>query len=211
MQEVISVTVIKERHQDALVDGVRFDMGALFECLIESSGLSEDAKHRNVEIAATVDDARLDDNCQHITIGFKFCDKLAKYPVTGKYIFANEDGEKDDEHIDNLQSGAWCFPALSFLATESMGTYEKYIRPIYEYCEELGTVGVPKNRWKPFLVSEPQDMKSNWLCLKRGGPAKSPGIKHFCHLCQIRSNDISLPNQLPCLTCLYNGDDCEGA
>jgi hypothetical protein len=61
MQEVIHVTVIKERHKYALVDGFNFDMHALFEYLI-------DAKHRNVEISVTVDGARLDDNCQHITI-----------------------------------------------------------------------------------------------------------------------------------------------
>jgi hypothetical protein len=87
MQELISFTVIKERHQDALVDGVRFDMRALFGYLIESFGFGEDAKHRNVEIAVTVDGARLDDNCQHVTTGFKICDKLAKDPVTGKCIF----------------------------------------------------------------------------------------------------------------------------
>jgi hypothetical protein len=122
----------------------------------------------------------------------------------------NEDGDKDDEHLDNLQSGDLCFPDLSLLTKDNKDTCEKYLWPIYEYCEELRTVGVPKNGWKPFLVSEPQDMKSNWLCLKRGGPAKAPGVKHFCHLCQIRSNYIALPNQLPCLTCLDNGPDCDG-
>jgi hypothetical protein len=54
-----------------------------------------------------VDDARLDDNSQHVTIGFKICEKLANDPVAGKYMFVNEDGEKDDEHLDNQQSGAW--------------------------------------------------------------------------------------------------------
>jgi hypothetical protein len=67
MQDVVSFAVIKERHQYALVDGVRFNTRACFEYLIESFGLSEDAKHRNVEIAGTVDGARLDDNCQHVT------------------------------------------------------------------------------------------------------------------------------------------------
>jgi hypothetical protein len=68
MQEVISFTIIKERHQDALVDVVRFDMGALFAYLIEVFGLGRDAKHRNVEIAVMVDGARLDKNCQHVTV-----------------------------------------------------------------------------------------------------------------------------------------------
>jgi hypothetical protein len=122
----------------------------------------------------------------------------------------NEGEEKDDEHLDNLQSGAWCFPTLSLLAKYNNDTYEKYFRPIYQYCEELRTFGVPKNGWKPFLVSEPQNMKSNWLCLKRGGPAKAPGVKHFCQLCYIRSNTNYLLNQVPCITCLDNGPDCDG-
>jgi hypothetical protein len=131
-----------------------------------------------------------------------------KIQSQGNAFFSNEDGDKDcDEHLDNLQSGAWCFSDLSLLAKDNKDTYEKYLRPIYEYCDELLTVGVPKKRWKPFLVSEPQDIKSNWLCLKRGGPAKAPGVKHFCHLCQIRSDDIALPNQLSCLACLDNGPD----
>jgi hypothetical protein len=83
-------------------------MRALFQYLIELVGLSEDAKHRNVEISVTADGvSRIDDNYQHIKIGFKICDKLAKDPVTGKYMFVNGDGEKDDEHLDNIQAGTW--------------------------------------------------------------------------------------------------------
>jgi hypothetical protein len=62
MQDVISFTVIKETHQETNVDGVRFDMRALFEYPITSFGLSEDACHRNVEIYVTVDGAKLDAN-----------------------------------------------------------------------------------------------------------------------------------------------------
>jgi hypothetical protein len=54
-----------------------------------------------------VDGAKLDDNYGHVTIRFKICDKRATHPVTGKYIiYTNAEGEKDDEHMDNLQSGA---------------------------------------------------------------------------------------------------------
>jgi hypothetical protein len=84
MQEVISFTVIKETRQETNVDGVRFDMQALFDYLITSFGLSEDACHRNVEISVTVDDAKLDANSGHVTIGFKIYNKNAKDPVTGQ-------------------------------------------------------------------------------------------------------------------------------
>jgi hypothetical protein len=49
-------------------------------------------------------------------------------------------------------------------------------------------------------------MKSCWLCLHRGGAAKSPIVKHFCNMChRIRSSDISLPNQIPCPGCVISG------
>jgi hypothetical protein len=47
MQEVMYVVVIKERRQYAMVDDVRFGMGALVDYLIESFGLSDGEKVRN--------------------------------------------------------------------------------------------------------------------------------------------------------------------
>jgi hypothetical protein len=107
---------------------------------------------------------------------FKGIDNV-KDPVTGQYMYTDSEGFKDDNHLDNLQSGAWCFPILSILAKDNNGTYEKYLRPIFEYCEELRTVGGPNLGWKPFIVSEPHDMQSCWICLHRVGAAKSPSVK----------------------------------
>jgi hypothetical protein len=39
-------------------------------------------------------------------------------------------------------------------------------------------------------------MKSLQLCLTRGGAEK--GVHFICHFCQLHSNDIDLPNQVPC-------------
>jgi hypothetical protein len=44
-------------------------------------------------------------------------------------------------------------------------------------------------------------MKSCQLCLKRDGTAKSLGCTYFCHLCQIKSDDIAIENQVPCCLC----------
>jgi hypothetical protein len=100
-----------------------------------------------------------------------------------------------------MQSGAWCFPNLAVIAKNNKDTYEKYLRAIFKFGEELRHDGFNDNceGWRQFKVSEPHDMKSYWLCLKRGGTMKAPGIIHFCHLCQCRSNDIALPNMVPCL------------
>jgi hypothetical protein len=61
VQAVISFSLIKDRHQEMMVDGAHFDMQPLFEYLITSLGLSEEACHRNVEISVTVGGAKLDD------------------------------------------------------------------------------------------------------------------------------------------------------
>jgi hypothetical protein len=43
--------------------------------LIKLWDLGEIVKKRNVEIAITIDTAELDDETNHVTVGFKFCDK----------------------------------------------------------------------------------------------------------------------------------------
>jgi hypothetical protein len=111
-------------------------MRARFDYLIELFGLSDDAKVRNVKIYVTVDGAKLVDNSGHVTIEFKICDKRAKYPVTGKYIYTNAEGEKDYEHMDNLQSGARFFHIIYILAKNNKEMYEKYLRPTFTYCEK---------------------------------------------------------------------------
>jgi hypothetical protein len=114
-----NVAVIKERLHDNMVDGIQFDMRAIFYYLIESFGLNDYTKVRNVEMYVTMDGAKLDDNSGHVTIGCKICDKRSEYPVAGKYIYANDEVHDDDEHVDKLQSGAWCFPILYILARDN--------------------------------------------------------------------------------------------
>jgi hypothetical protein len=38
-----------------------------------------------------------------------------------------------------------------------------------------------------------------------GGAAKTPGVVFFCHLCMWTSDNISVPDQIQCRTCLQNG------
>jgi hypothetical protein len=103
MSQELSFSVIKERHHDLMVDGVSFDIRALFAYLITSFGLEKSATEGTLEIYVTVDGAKLDERTQHVTIGFKICDNRAKDPVTGKFIYCNDDGEGDESHLDNLQ------------------------------------------------------------------------------------------------------------
>jgi hypothetical protein len=198
MSQELSFSVIKERHQELMVDGVSFDMRALIAYLITSFGLEKAAKEGTFEIVVTVDGAKLDERTQHLTIDFKIYDKHTKDPVTVKCIYCNDDGEGEESHLDNLLSGSWCFPIISIIAKDNKETYEHYLRPIFEYCDDLRTVCVPELGWNHFLMSEPQNNKSCQLCLRRDGAAKSPGCTYFWRLCKIKSDDIAIEHQVTC-------------
>jgi hypothetical protein len=96
------------------------------------------------------------------------------------------------------------------VAKDNKQTYDKYLRQIFEFGKELRHHIFDDNDvgWLPFNVNKPQDMKLNWLCFQRGGggAAKGPGVMHFCHFCQCRSNDISLLNLLTCGKCIGQGN-----
>jgi hypothetical protein len=138
----------------------------------------------------------------HVTIGFKICDKRARDPVSGKLIF-DETTEKG-----NLQSAVWCFLCMIIIAKDNKGTYDKY----FDFCSKVQKEGI--NGWKPFRISEPQDMKSTPIVLDRGGAAKIK--KDFCHLCHCDSHHLALPNQVPCPECspcgllCYHHKVCDG-
>jgi hypothetical protein len=87
------------------------------------------AKRRNVKI-----------NTHHFTIGFKICDKKARNPVTGKFLFPNMVILCDEEHIYNMYSGAQCFPILAVIAQDNKDIYEKYLRAIFEFTRSFDMI-----------------------------------------------------------------------
>jgi hypothetical protein len=137
MHEEIHFEVIRDQDGESVIDGTKFDMRALFAYLAKAFGLEEEANIRNVEMLITVDGAKLDPNAHHVTIGFKICDKMARDPVSGKFLFSNDEGVSDAHHLDNIQSGAWCFPIMDVVAKENKQTYDKYLRQIFEFGKEL--------------------------------------------------------------------------
>jgi hypothetical protein len=139
------------------------------------------------EIAITVDGAKLDDYCIHVTGGFKMTDKDARDPLTGKLL------------LPTIQSSNNDFPITPIIAKDNKYTYNKFLRHIFEFGQELRDDGIPELGWKPFRVSEPQDMKSSQLCMDRCGAAKQ--IPYVFHLCQKHSDDISRTNQTVCGKC----------
>jgi hypothetical protein len=147
-------------------------------------------------MAITVDGAKLDDKVHHVTIGFKICDKRPCDPITGELIF--DENLPDGEEV-NMQSAEWCFPVMVILTKYNKVTYNKYF--IFAFCDKMRTTS--SNWWKPFLISEPQDMKSTQIVLDRGGAAKVK--ENFCHLCYCTSTNLALQSQVPCQACSVAG------
>jgi hypothetical protein len=132
--------------------------------------LEENVRASGCEIAITVDGAKLDDYCIHVTCGFKMTDKDAHDPL---------DFDEDDDPLKRgklllptIQSSKNAFPITSIFTKDKKSTYNKFLRHIFEFGQELRDVGIPELGWKPFRVSEPQYMKSIQLCMNRGGAAK---------------------------------------
>jgi hypothetical protein len=98
-----------------------------------------------------------------------------------------------------MQSKRNCIPIVSIIDKDNTATYDRFLTHIFEFGNELRTVGIPELGYKKFRVAEPQDMKSSQLCMSRGGTTKQ--IPYVCHLCQKHSDDIAHPNQMACATC----------
>jgi hypothetical protein len=84
MQQTIPMTLINEIHDGEHVDGVKFDVAAIFEYIIEKFGLSEKSKNGMVTIDITIDGAKLEGKLCHVTIGFKIVYVDAVNPNTGE-------------------------------------------------------------------------------------------------------------------------------
>jgi hypothetical protein len=135
----------------------------------------------------------LDDKTGHVTIYFKICNKDVIDSITGKLIF------NEDKDGPNLHSGNNCYPLGMFLLKDNKKLYNIYVRMIFEDVNILRTEDVTKLGWLPFNIMEPQDTKSFQLCLGRGGACK--GTNYFCHMCQLHSDSVQLPNQVACEKC----------
>jgi hypothetical protein len=95
-----------------------------------------------------------------------------------------------------MQSDTWCFPVMTIIVKDYNSTYKKYFDYIFDFCNEVranGWTTKDGTQWNPFLVPEPQDMKSHQLCLGVGGACKGPGVVHFCHLCSRTGDDVAVP------------------
>jgi hypothetical protein len=123
-------------------------------------------------IDITTDGAKLEKKLCHVNIGFKIVDIDSVDPNTGKIV------------LKNMQSEQWYFPVMALIAKYNKSTYKKYFNYIFDFCNQVranGWIEKDDTRWNPFLVPEPQYMKSCQLCISVGSAAKGPGVVHFSH------------------------------
>jgi DNA-directed RNA polymerase subunit RPC12/RpoP len=196
MQTKMLFKLSGERHEDMWIDGVQLNVKELLIYLIKHFGLEEKAWASGCDIAITVNGAKLNDYCTNVTCGFKMTDKEARDPLD---IDEDEPLKRGKLLLSTIQSIKNDFPITSLIAKDNKSTYNKFLRHIFEFGQELRDVRIPDLGWKPFRVSEPQDMKSIQLCMHRGGAAKQ--ISYVCHLCKKHSYGISHLNQMACGKC----------
>jgi hypothetical protein len=140
--------------------------------------MSEKAKKGNFDIALNDDGAPLDNTTGHMTIGFKICDNDAIDPITGRLIY--------NENIDgpNLKSTKTDTPVTSscppFIRTEA-------VPELVLMMEE-----VPELGWLPFYIPQPQYM--NYIKLRLGHCGACGESTYFCHLFQLHSESVQIPN-----------------
>jgi hypothetical protein len=190
MQEIIPMKLIDEIHVGDAVYGIHFNEEVVLRYIIEKFGLSDKAKHGTVEIIMTIGGAKLEGGFMHMTIGFNLDGVDSIDPNT------------DEKVYKNIQSEQQSFPLITLVTKDNSRTYSTLFDHIFDFCNKVRDqvmTATDGTYWNPFLIPEPQDMKSNQICIGRGGASKGPGVLHFCHLCMCTmctSDEIMLPNQV---------------
>jgi hypothetical protein len=110
--------------------------------------------------------------------------------------------------LGKIQTRDACACLKILFAKDSKSTYDDDFSDMFEYAEELRTIGIAASRHgpalKPFDVSLPQDMASFWKALGLGGAAKV--IEFFCHLCSCRSLGVRIDVKNAVLLILNSAD-----
>jgi hypothetical protein len=147
MQKTIPMALINTNYDGEYVDGVKFDVAAIFEYIIEKFSLSEKAKNGTVNIAITIDAAKLEGKLCHVTFGFKIVDVDAVDPNTWKKV------------LRNMQSEQWCFPVMTIITKCNKITYKKYFDYIFDFStrwERMDGVQKMAPSGIPFLFLSPK-------------------------------------------------------
>jgi hypothetical protein len=138
MMSKVSFKLIGGAHQDVWVDGVGLDVKELLIYIIKHYGLEAKARATGCEISITVDSAKLEDYCCHITCGFKLTNKDSNDPLSGHLL------------LNTMQSERNYIPIISIITKDNKATNDRFLTHIFEFGQELRTVGISKLGYKSF-------------------------------------------------------------
>jgi len=170
--------------------GIEFDMEELVRLIVTSYGLAEiDSTTGGVELAWTLDGAKITKKAGHICGGFKLVDRRVVDPLTGSPMFIAADANSSYK----VQSRDNCFVAKLIFGKETAKAVQECFRNCHDFVKKLETKGLPARdglpALKPFKISSPQDLSSFWKVLDKGGACKQK--KLFCHCCMCESKDCA--------------------
>jgi hypothetical protein len=129
MLDIIPMTVIEEVHDKHLMDGILFDVNALFIHVIDMFGLAEKAMTGTIEIAFIIDGAKFEGKLYHVTIGFKVVDVSAIDTNTGEKVYKS------------MEPDPWYIPIVTLIEKDNKSTCAKKLEKSWTFTIEC----VPKD------------------------------------------------------------------
>jgi hypothetical protein len=121
-------------------DGFSFDTKVLFIHLVKRFGLEGKVKQSELEMAITIDGAKLDSKINHLPWGFKLTDKDSSCPITGILKYSE---------IKNMQSDSSSFPGTILFEDKNSKHYEQSFCDQFGLLRLLRTAGIPELGWLP--------------------------------------------------------------
>jgi hypothetical protein len=170
--------------------GIEFDMEQLVRLIVTSYGLTDIAVATGgVELAWTLDGAKITNRAGHICGGFKLVDRRAIDSLTGSPMFLATDANSSVK----VQSRDNCFVAKLIFGRETAKAVQECFSSCHDFVKKLEMEGLPARdglpAFKRFKISSPQDLSSFWKVLDKGGACKQK--KLFCHCCMCESKDCA--------------------
>ncbi|KAL7555440.1 hypothetical protein ACA910_008060 [Epithemia clementina (nom. ined.)] len=142
----------------------------------------DSAKRRQVQLAESLDGAKLSRNLNFVMFRLKNNDLFTKDPESGELVSANN---------VQLLSNVW--PIDIIIGKENSSLVQNHLNELFEEFEKAATSGVEKYDWQPIQLATNVDMLAAWKANKVGGAMKRDD--NPCHCCNIRNENIAVPNK----------------
>ena len=185
---------------------IRFNYTHILKFLLKMYKLDILAKStENVEIAITLDGSKLTNQLFHVTAGLKIIDIHARHPKLDTLLLPTD---VETSGMSSIQSRDNSYVVEMHLMKDTKEGYKAFTK-FFEFYNHVGKYGLPRCdkglAIKKLSIVSPQDLKSHWSCLLKGGAAKN--VTYPCHCCNITSADLTKfkSGQARCNRCKSKG------